>query len=152
MALYKWATKVAWSAGAGFVPSNTWSVGQILTKTATGYDWETNAWFSPENTWSTGQVLTKTATGYNYQDVPSELPSGWSTGQILKKTASGTEWASITEPNVIAMTQDAYDALPEATKNDGKLRIITDASGIEMADKAYVDWLVGDVESLLAAI
>lgn len=82
--------------------------------------------FSPENAGMAGQVLTKTATGYAYQD--------------------------IAEPNVIAMTQTEYDALPEATKTDGKLRIITDATGIEMADKAYVDGLVGDVETLLAAL
>jgi hypothetical protein len=30
------------------------------------------------------------------------------------------------------MTQAQYDALPEATKNDGKLRIITDAPEIEI--------------------
>lgn len=39
MALYKWANKVAWSAGAGFNPWS-WTAWQILTKTESGYDWE----------------------------------------------------------------------------------------------------------------
>jgi len=138
--------------------------------------------FSPENAGTAWQVLTKTATWYSYADAPVKSVNGqtgdvtiqsWSEASWVTTTQPSnpvawstyydttawtlkvynwTAWVEVGWGNVIAMTQAQYDALPEATKNDGKLRIITDATGIEMADKAYVDWLVGDVESLLAAI
>lgn len=44
MALYKGSTKVSWSAGAGFDPQNTGTVGQVLTKTSTGYNWDDATW------------------------------------------------------------------------------------------------------------
>lgn len=71
-----------------FDPSNSWSEGQVLTKTSSGYRWQTAAawwvtsvngrtWavtvdeFSPTSSWSTGQVLTKTANGYTWQSSDS---------------------------------------------------------------------------------
>ena len=78
---------------------------------------------------------------------------------------------TIPEPNVIAVTQAEYDALPAATKNDGKLRIITDAPQIEIPvpdDTAFWsswDWdtthapsknavydAIWNIETLLAAL
>lgn len=66
-----------------------------------------DAWFIPTNSWAVWQVLMKTANGYAWANVDS-----W--------------W------NVIALTQAEYNALPEATKADWKLRIISDAPSIEV--------------------
>lgn len=66
-----------------------------------------DAWFIPTNSWAVWQVLMKTANGYAW----ANIETGW---------------------NVIALTQAEYNALPEATKADGKLRIISDAPTIEI--------------------
>lgn len=89
MALYKWADKVAWSAGAGFTPGS----------------------------WTTGQVLTKTASGYAWDDVPTELPSSGTTWHVLTKTADGNAWSAIPE-QIVYITQDDYDLLPSSKLTD----------------------------------
>lgn len=61
------------------------------------------------------------------------LPTGWAVWQVLVRTATWYAWANIeTWGNVIALTQAEYNALPAATKADGKLRIISDAPTIEV--------------------
>lgn len=50
--------------------------------------------FDPENTWSTGQLLTRTATGYDWETVTG-VPSGWSTWQVLTKTSNWPAWSTI---------------------------------------------------------
>ena len=68
-----------------FSPANSWSSGEVLTKTSSWYRWEPSQWggwwgavtsvnnqtwdvivneFRPSNNWSTNQVLTKTSNGY----------------------------------------------------------------------------------------
>ena len=71
--------------------------------------------------------------------------------------------------NVLWITQTAYDNLPSAQKNDGKLRIITDAPTLDIVDDtafgASWDWdtdtapsknavynAIWNIETLLAAI
>ena len=71
MALYRWCTKVSWI-------------------------WQS---FNPENTWTEGQVLTKTCTGYEYQDLPS---SWWGWDKLIQShegcwqswTISRPSWAT----------------------------------------------------------
>lgn len=53
MALYRWSTKLA-GIGAGFVPENTWTEGQVLTKTATGYSYQDVPW--SDYTWVTKTI------------------------------------------------------------------------------------------------
>jgi len=71
-------------------------------------------------------------------------PVAWSTYYDTTawtlKVYNWTAWEEVGWGNVIAMTQAEYEALPEATKNDGKLRIITDAPQIELPDVSSVSW------------
>ena len=70
----------------------------------------------------------------------------YDTTNKVVKVYNWTSWEEVGWGNVIAMTQAQYDALPEAAKNDGKLRIITDAPEIEI--KAWVtsvNWQTWDV-------
>lgn len=118
--------------------------------------WETVWWGSAASAISTTQ--------------PSN-PSAWST---YFDTTTGLmmmyDW-SAWEPigNVLWITQTAYDNLPSAQKNDGKLRIITDAPTLDIVDDtafgASWDWdtdtapsknavydAIWNIETLLAAI
>lgn len=92
MALYRWATKLAW-IWSWFAPTNSWTTGQVLTKTAWWYDWETiDALPSGGTTW---QVLTKTASWADWETVDA-LPSGGTAGQVLTKTTSWADWETPT--------------------------------------------------------
>ena len=54
--------------------------------------WAIPTWFSPSNTWTAGQVLTKTAWGYEYADAPVTSVNG-STGAITwLATTSDLSW------------------------------------------------------------
>ena len=100
-------------------------------------------------------------------------PSAWEmyydTTAWTLKVYNWTSWEEVGWGNVIAMTQSEYDALPTATKNDGKLRIITDAPTLDIVDDtafgASWDWdtdtapsknavydAIWNIETLLAAI
>jgi len=139
-----------WGNNYGF--AWTWSVTTSRTQVNAQNYW-------PWNYYSSSTFITQ---NNDWSSVHNDNLWWWVTWVVTTNNAitntgvlsvNGQTWnVTIPESNVIAMTQAAYDALPEATKNDGKLRIITDATGIEMADKAYVDGLVGDVETLLAAL
>ena len=50
--------------------------------------------FDPENTWTTGQLLTRTATWYDWE-TGNLVPSGWANGQVLTKSSNGATWADI---------------------------------------------------------
>ena len=95
MALYKWSTKVSWSAWAWFSPENTGTTGQVLTKTSTWYSYQDAPTELPSS-WTNWQYLQKTAIWLVWADIEA-LPSGWTTGQVLKKTQSWAEWADESE-------------------------------------------------------
>ena len=95
----------------------------------------------------------------------------YDTTNKVVKVYNWTAWEEVGWWNVIAITQAEYEALPEATKNDGKLRIITDAPEIEIPvpdDTAFWsswDWdtthapsknavydAIWNIETLLAAL
>ena len=76
-----------------------------------GTEYDFPEWFNPWNTWTTGQVLTKTNAGYEYANAPvtsvnsntwavtvSEFSptSSGSQWQVLTKWASGYDWANPT--------------------------------------------------------
>ena len=103
-----------------FIPSNTWSAWQVLTKTSNWYRRETGSgwwgwvtsvnwrtWavtveeFDPDNNWTVWQVLKKTSSWYAWQNeswgwgsFSPENPG--STGQVLTKTSTGYDWETIT--------------------------------------------------------
>ena len=95
--------------------ANSW----ITSTKVSTYDWYATTIANKANT---SDVLTKTNT-------TAFTP----TGDYQPATK---KYVDDNAGNVIAMTQAEYEALPEATKNDGKLRIITDAPEIEI--KAWV--------------
>ena len=118
--------------------------------------WETVGWGSAASAISTTQ--------------PSN-PSAWSTyfdtTTWLMMMYDWSAWEPI--GNVLWITQTAYDNLPSAQKNDGKLRIITDAPTLDIVDDtvfgASWDWdtdtapsknavydAIWNIETLLAAI
>ena len=80
--------------------------------------------FDPENTWSTGQLLTRTATWYDWETVTG-VPSGWATGQVLTKTSNWPAWATV-QWEIVYITQDDYDLLPSSKLTDGKNYFIID--------------------------
>lgn len=154
-----WNNKQNALTAAQLAAANSW----ITSTKVSTYDWyATTIW----NKANTADVLTKTnTTSYTptadyhpatkvYVDGKTSAvswisttqpssPSTWamyydSTNNIVK-VYNGTSWEEVGWGNVIAMTQAEYDALDSATKNDWKLRIITDAPSIEMASKEYVD-------------
>jgi hypothetical protein len=106
-------------------------------------------WFNPSNAGTEWQVLTKTSTGYNWSaaakwitvwtTAPSN-PSAWdlwydTTSTVLAlKVYNGSAWQMVW-PEVVPITQAAYDALSTAEKNNGKFYLITNASGT-----ISVDW------------
>lgn len=132
------------------------------TETITGFylDWnkyEFNWWWTAE--WVTTTQPSNPVAGSTYYDT---------TNNVIK-VYNWTSWEEVGWGNVIAMTQSEYDALPAATKNDGKLRIITDAPTLDIVDDtafgASWDWdtdtapsknavydAIWNIETLLAAI
>lgn len=117
------------------------------------FDW----WWTAE--WVTTTQPSNPVAGSTYYDT---------TNNVIK-VYNWTSWEEVGWGNVIAMTQSEYDALPAATKNDGKLRIITDASTLDIVDDtafgASWDWdtdtapsknavydAIWNIETLLAAI
>ena len=65
MALYRWSTKLAW-IWTGFNPENSWTTGQVLTKTASGYQYETKQStieVTLASAWWSSNTQTVTATG-----------------------------------------------------------------------------------------
>lgn len=70
-----------------FVPANTWSVWQILTKTPNWYRRETGSggwgWVTSVN-WRTGDVTVQ----------EFDPDNSWDAGQVLKKTSGGYVWAN----------------------------------------------------------
>lgn len=123
-----------------FVPANTWSAWQILTKTSNwyrretgsgGWGWVTSVnWrtgdvtvqeFDPDNSWDAGQVLKKTSGGYVWANESwgqwnFNPESAGTTGQVLTKTANGYDWQTIAwwEGNVklftLSSTSDTTNA------------------------------------------
>ena len=106
-------------------------------------------WFNPSNAGTEWQVLTKTSTGYNWADAAKWItvwttapsnPSAWdlwydTTSTVLAlKVYNGTAWQMVW-PEVVPITQAAYDALSTDEKNNGKFYLITNASGT-----ISVDW------------
>ena len=99
-------------------------------------------WFNPSNAGTEWQVLTKTSTGYNWADAAKWItvwttapsnPSAWdlwydTTSTVLAlKVYNGTAWQMVW-PEVVPITQAAYDALSTDEKNNGKFYLITNAS------------------------
>lgn len=107
-----YATTISWKQDALTLPSTPtqWNLVVRWANNKTIADgWAIPTWFSPSNTWTTGQVLTKTAWGYEYADAPVTSVNGstgavtvngfnpWgtaTTGYVVKKTADGYEWAA----------------------------------------------------------
>jgi hypothetical protein len=56
---------------------------------------------------------------------------------------------------VVEITQNNYDQLPSSAKTENILYIITDAAGGDLSNyytKTEIDAMIGNIESLLAAI
>lgn len=127
--------------------------GFFLDWTEYKFEW----WWTAE--WITTTQPSNPVAGSTYYDITNKVV----------KVYNWTAWEEVGWGNVIAMTQAEYDALPAATKNDGKLRIITDATSITLVDdtafgsswdgetskapsKNAVYDAIWNIETLLAAI
>ncbi len=124
MALYRWANRLAWGIQSEFLPSNSWTTWQVLTRTANGYDWENptgsvtsvngQTWAVTVNevpwTWTTWYVLTKTANGYNW----AQAAASW-----IQKAS----WSPIDLQYIWAWTEAQYTALANKNENTVYLTI-----------------------------
>lgn len=88
------------------------------------YKWNIKVSWSWANPWALPTVQPSNPSAWEmYYDTTAWMP----------KVYNWTSWEEVGWGNVIAMTQSEYDALPAATKNDGKLRIISDAPAVEIS-------------------
>lgn len=123
---------VKWAIDAKITNPSWWSTWNVLKKTANGVEWWAESWWLP-SWWTAWQILKKTSNGSEWANEKTELPSGWSTWQILKKTANWTEWAN-------NITIDS--AMSDSSENPVQNKVV----------KWYVDGIVWNIETLLAAI
>lgn len=120
---------------------------------------------------TTGQVLTKTSTGEEWSDAPSGLPEGGAEGQILKRGASGAEWVDaewlplsggtltgrLTTPELWGKSPDSSLPFFSMDASSGSINIPMfysrePSSSQEIANKQYVDNLVGTINTTLDTI
>ena len=118
-----------------------------------------------------GQVLTKTANGSAWENAPSGLPDGGTEGQIIKKTADGAEWddaewlplnggtltGRLTTPELWGKSPDSSLPFFSMNASSGSINIPMfysrePSSSQEIANKQYVDNLVGTINTTLDTI